>query len=261
MSQAGTRAQAKRNTLLGQIGALILAGVAVTAFIVGVPGVTVPETEVRTVSDLMEERAAERARVESAQVVEGDEPKREVDFAAVAERLEMVHKVEKNKPELDTGNQTTVVEVPSDDDIELKYLGHIAEPNRQLALISFDGRQRIVPVGQSVSFTPEGKDPVSITVKGVSSSEVVYERDGEQRRVSKAPKVAGAVTQVASTGVSPPPVQSEGANPAAVPSEESDLDRRRREAMERRQRILDRQNEQSSQQPDPQSTRRPDREN
>lgn len=263
MSTAGTRAQAKRNTILGQIAALAFAGVAVAAIIVGVPGVTMPEASVQKISDVIAERKAERDRVENAKVVDEQNLAREVNLAAVAERFGMIHSVVKPIEVIPDENHQTEVVVDDSSGIELKYLGHISEPNRQLALISFDGRQRIVPVGQSVRFTPEGQDPVSITITGVSSTEVKYERDGQSRRMAKAPKVAGSVTQVvtaAGAGASPGNPPSVDPKPSAIDPNESDLDRRRREAMERRQRIIDQQNERErGNAPTPSS--RPDREN
>jgi len=256
MTGTHTRTQAKRNTLLAQAAAVLLAAVAVGAILIGVPGVKAPEAKVQQVSDLLAERQAERERAANAQVVDENAPVREIDLTAVAERLELIHTGTVAAPVTpDIANQD---ETPATDQkVEIKYLGHISEPNRQLALLSVNGHQRIVPVGATARFSPEGLDPVSIKVVGLSSDEVTYERDGVQSRAQKGPRMAGAVTQVQ---VAAPTAARGGLDPASpVPAEESDMDRRRREAMERRQRIIDRQEEQG--QGTPQRSGRPDGEN
>lgn len=256
MTATHTRTQARRNTLLAQGAALLLAAVAVGAILVGVPGVKAPEATMQTVGDLLKERQADRDRVASAKVVDENAPVREIDLNAVAERLKLIHTgtveiaVETTKPDEDEGPI-------ADQKVEIKYLGHISEPNRQLALLSVNGHQRIVPVGSTARFSPEGIDPVSIKIVGVSGDEMIYERDGVQSKATKGPRMAGAVTQVQEAA---PTAARGGLDPASpVPAEESDMDRRRREAMERRQRILDRQEEQG--QGTPQRPGRPDGEN
>lgn len=243
MSNAHTRSQARRNTLLAQGAALLLAGVAIAAIAVGLPGLSAPAAGVQTVSDLLAEREAERERLESAEVVEDGEPTRAVNLQSVAERLELIHQAQAAEPVTDVVAGGEIPNTDGEEKIEVKYLGHIAEPSRQLALISLNGRQRIIPIGATTTFTPEGGEVVSLHIVGVSTNELVYELDGERQRIDKAPRMAGAVTKI-ETNEQPrggPP----GVDPAEVQGlgEESDMDRRRREAMERRQRILDDQEE------------------
>jgi hypothetical protein len=240
MSSAHTRTQARRNTLLAQGAALLLAAVAVAAIVVGIPGVRAPSAQMRTVSDRLAELEAERARLESAEVVEEGAPSRAVDLQAIAQRLEIIHQVARAEPE---PVDTTIPEQTNtggENKVEVKYLGNIAEPDRQLALVSLNGHQRIIPMGATISFTPEGGEAVSLRVVGVSAGELVYELDGEASRIDKAPRLASAVTKIeanpaqtlAGPGVEPPQASE-------AQGEESDMDRRRREAMERRQRILE----------------------
>lgn len=258
MSATHSRTQAKRNTLLAQGAALLLAAVAVGAILVGVPGVRAPEAEVQEVSEVLAQRQAERQLAASAKVVDEGAVAREIDLHAVAERLELIHKGEIEVAAVEpTGGEGG--EPVDEQKLEIKYLGHITEPNRQLALLSVNGQQRIVPVGSSARFSPEGIDPVSIRIVGVSSDAVTYERDGVQSKAEKGPRMAGAVTQVQ---VEAPAAARGGLQPGQPgqpgQAEESELDRRRREAMERRQRIIDRQEEQGD---SPQRRGRPDGEN
>jgi hypothetical protein len=256
MSNPPTRAQAKRNTLLAQGTAVLLAAVAIGVFIFGIPGVKSPQVEVQTVAELMAQRQAEQDRLDQTETVEDGQSERLVDLQSIAERLEFLHQAAKPDALADANpGEPEILNTDGSEKVELKYLGHIAEPTRQLALISVNGVQRIVPLGQVATFTPEGGDLVALKVVGLSAGEVLIERDGVRERVSKAPRMASAVTQVASTpadasgasrtgnrlgsrpgepGVSPGSPQD--------PQQETDLDRRRREAQERRQRIIDRRN-------------------
>ncbi len=256
MSQAPTRAHAKRNTLFAQGAAVVLAGVAVAAFVFGIPGVETPKVEVQTVAELLAQRQAEQDRLDQVDPVDEGQSARQVDLEAVAERLAFLHQVAvadtDQPPDPDEPKQ---LNTDGSEKVELKYLGHIAEPTRQLALISVNGRQRIVPLGQVAIFNPEGGDTVTLKVVGLSAGEVLIERNGVRERVAKAPRGSSAVTQVSSAppeapGTSRPGGRlgsrpgNPGVNPSSVqdPQEESDIERRRREAQERRQRIIDRRN-------------------
>ncbi len=256
MSQAPTRAHAKRNTLFAQGAAVVLAAVAVAVFIFGIPGVEPPNVEVQTVAELLAQRQAEQDRLDQVDQVEDEHSARQVDLEAVAERLAFLHQVAVADTDSPSDpDEPEQLNTDGSEKVELKYLGHIAEPTRQLALISVNGRQRIVPLGQVATFTPEGGDTVTLKVVGLSASEVLIERNSVRERIYKAPRMSSAVTQVAA----PPPeapgsnrpgdrLGSRPGNPGASlsspqdPQEESDLDRRRREAQERRQRMIDRRN-------------------
>lgn len=265
MSKAPTRAHARRNTLFAQATAFILAAVAIAAFIFGIPGVETPKVEVQTVSELMAEHQAEQDRLDQVDSISDGEPVRQVNLEAVAERLSFLHQVaESDTNTLADAGVPEELNTDGSEKVELKYLGHIAEPTRQLALISVNGRQRIVPLGQVATFTPEGSDTVTLKVVGLSANEVLIERDGVRERVSKAPRLSNAVTQVASTPAEVPGANRLGSRPGnpgvnpgspSDPQQESDLDRRRREAQERRQRIIDRRNNAQNE------PRRPDGEN
>jgi len=241
MSSTTTRAQARRNTHLAQGAALLLTAGAVAVVMLGVPLLNKPEGEIANIEQVLAERAAERSRTE-LMVASEDEPdaKRSVDLAAVARRLSILSDEPQEEPvasetPLDNGESESVA-----GKIELKYLGSIVEPNRRLALISVNGRQRIVPAGSAATFTTDDGEKVGVKVISVASDEVEIERDGVRQRINKADRIAQAVTVVPAAG---PQVTPPGTDPSPQASEESEIERRRREAQERRQRILDRQQE------------------
>lgn len=243
MTKPVSKTHAKRNTLLAQGSALLLAGVAVGVVLVGPRLLSEPESDLVTVEKVMAQRQAERERVESATpAADETTSKAEVDLDAVAQRLAQL--VDIPKP-ADTTQVTAQGETQREEQVvtntQLKYLGSIVEPNRKLALLSLNGIQRIVPLGSEANFTlPEGTK-VTLRVVGVSDSEVMIERDGARERVAKADRVSQAVTLVQNVGPQPGQPGQPGAQQAQPNPQESEIDRRRREAEDRRQRILDRQ--------------------
>lgn len=85
MSKPVSKTHAKRNALLAQGSALLLAGVAVGVVLLGPRLLSEPESDLVSVDNVMAQRKAERERVESA-VPARDETitKAEVDLQAVA---------------------------------------------------------------------------------------------------------------------------------------------------------------------------------
>lgn len=239
MSKPVTKSHAKRNTLLAQGGALLLAGAAVGVALLGVPLLSSPEAQFTTVDEVMAQREAERRSLELTRPAEdGPEPTRAVNLTAVADRLGvLVDLPTESSPTNVSESPGTVTPVVSNS--ELKFLGSIREPTRELALVSLNGVQRIVPVGGSTTFsTPDGKK-VTLNVLSLDEGELIVERDGAREQLAKAARVSQTVTMVQTVGPQP------GAGPETgrPPNEESEIDRRRREAEERRQRVIDRQRE------------------
>ncbi|MCL4221335.1 MAG: hypothetical protein KJZ65_08190 [Phycisphaerales bacterium] len=239
MSKPVTKTHAKRNTLLAQGGALLLAGVAVGVSLLGVPLLSSPQARFTTVEEVMAQREAERRSLELARPAEDEaQPTRTVNLAAVADRLGVLVDLPAaaTATEAGPGPQTPPQQVSNS---ELKFLGSIREPTRELALVSLNGTQRIVPVGGSTTFsTPDGKT-ITLHVLSLEEGELIIERNGMREQLPKAARVSQTVTMVQTVGVQP------GAGPETgrQPAEESEIDRRRREAEERRQRIIERQRE------------------
>lgn len=241
MSSPLTRGHARRNKLLAQLAALVLAGGAIGVASLGVPMPGAGGGEVASVEQVMAERRAERERLAIAVPVDDTPaPARAVDLAAVAERMSMLNDMPADSSGVVVTQGPGAEDLnPAADKTELKYLGSIVEPNRRLALISLNGIQRIVPMGGTASFsTPDGAK-VSLRVVGVTNDEMVIERDGVRERLSKADRVSQAVTLVQNVG----PQSTAAPNAAQQPTDESEIDRWRREAEERRLRIIDRQRE------------------
>lgn len=241
MSKTVTKSHAKRNTLLAQGGALLLAGGAVGVALLGVPLLTGPEARFTTVEEVMAQREAERRGLALAVPAEEEtQPVRAVNLAAIADRLNVLVDLpaEPTQTEIVQG-PTTAPPVASN--AQLKFLGSIREPTRELVLVSYNGMQRIVPVGGSTTFsTPDGTK-VTLNVLGLENGELVIERDGAREQLAKSARVSQTVTMVQTVG--PQPGAPGSPEMGRQANEESEVDRRRREAEERRQRILDRQRE------------------
>ncbi|KAA0217247.1 MAG: hypothetical protein DYG94_01585 [Leptolyngbya sp. PLA3] len=242
MSKPVTKSHAKRNTLLAQGGALLLAGTAVGIALLGVPLLSSPGARFPTVDEVMATREAERRSLELAVPVEDEaQPMRAVDLTAVAERLGVLVDLPAEVAQAE-GEDAGETPAPVVSNSELKFLGSIREPTRELALVSLNGMQRIVPVGGSTTFsTPEGMK-ITVNVLSLDGGELTIERDGVREQLAKAARVSQTVTMVQTVGERP---GASGASPETgrPPGEESEIDRRRREADERRQRILERQRE------------------
>lgn len=239
MSKLVTRSHAKRNKLIAQCAALLLAGAALGVGVLGLPLLNDLTTEIETVEVAMAKRQAEQDRMNSVLPADDEtELAQAVDLLAVAERLSVLG----DPPP--TVHTTTDETNPQPEEFveasktELKYLGNIVEPNRRLALLSLNGVQRIVPMGGATTITTPDGGKVTLRVIGVSNEEVIVERGEGRERIAKADRISQAVTMVQSVGVQP-------GSPAAIESgltpEESEIERRRREAEDRRQRMLDRQ--------------------
>lgn len=243
MSKPVTRTHARRNTLIAQGASLLLAGGALGVAVLGLPLLSEPPAKIATVDEVMAQRQAEHDRMQNVLPAEDEtESAQAVDLLAVAQRLSVLGDPPQAVPS--KGNPTTPEpeEIAETTKTELKYLGNIVEPNRRLALLSLNGVQRIVPMGGTTTITTPDGGKITLRVIAVSNEEVIIERGEGRERITKADRMAQAVTMVQSAGVAPgvPPTPTADAN---ARSEESEIERRRREAEERRKRILERQQE------------------
>lgn len=238
MSTHMTRSQAKRNTLLAQGGAAVLLLVAGAAAFVGLPEVEESSTGTLSLEQVLAERAAEKARVEDLKVVEEEDERQVVaSLDEVASRLAILHDVEKPAGATVTEEPIEVPAFVSGDPekAEIKFLGHIAEPGRQVALVSVNGVQRFVAAGAEGRFPLDGSDPVVLRVVSVSAERLEIEREGARETFEKWARTAPAVTRIEGTA----PIGGVSPEEAAAMQQSADIDRRRQEAMERRQRMLD----------------------
>lgn len=123
-----------------------------------------------------------------------------VNFDGIGQRLALIDNAPKPAPPAPLETSENPVEVAKPVEQGVKFLGAIIEPTRRVALVSVNGKQRMLAAGQSLKLgTDEHAD--TLQVVSVDDDAVTIEDKGGRRRIDKSVRSGPAITTVASAAV------------------------------------------------------------
>jgi hypothetical protein len=88
-----------------------------------------------------------------------------------------------------------------------QYLGSVVEPGRLVALVSIDGRQRMLTEGRRISHTGPDGAPTTLRVVSVLEDAIVVEDSTGQHRIPRKERVGGAVAWLTMPDVQVPEIR------------------------------------------------------
>ncbi|MCC6677957.1 MAG: hypothetical protein IT436_12505 [Phycisphaerales bacterium] len=126
-----------------------------------------------------------------------------VDFSGIAQRLASIDNAPKPATETPTDTEITAGEPAPAAEAPIKFLGSIIEPNRRVALLSVNGRQRAVVAGQKLKLGADASAGELLLV-AVDDNAVTIEDKGGRRTIQKTARSGSAITTVAATAPAVP---------------------------------------------------------
>ena len=218
-----SKPRAKRIRLSAQIAALVCAGAAVAAVLVGVPllrGEPVPAISITDVKADANQKYAQIIANRSAQAEETEDfPP---DLAMIAGMLGEVG----NAPEIkqattegpDEGEGGSAEPTPPPAKVgKTRFVGTVAIGDRVMALVTAGGSQRIMAPGdEKVLPLVDGDSatPPRVKIRSVTNDRVVLVEDGVERTIERAERTGIAVSTSAAS-VPPAPASNPSGSPRA----------------------------------------------
>lgn len=218
--------QASKYVRIAQVAGLALAATAVLLWIGGVPGMAIED---RPESPLVVQPPPADPAPDAA-----TPDLTSADLADMVERLEMA-RVQVEKPAVvaqDTPDDPEQEEEKIGDNADQprwRYLGAIIEPTRRVALVSIEGRQRILAVGREID---------GVQLLSVEPDSIVVSENGEQARLTRDERTGPSVAWVKMDSPLDRPTLPAGSTAgASLQAEPEDADGRRN--LYRRQNAMD----------------------
>lgn len=237
MTPTLTRANAAGMTRMTQAAALVLAGIAITLAVAGLP-----ERTALAVADT----APANPRVPNPGSDGADDANTSARFDAqgLAARFALLE----NAPKIPEPTQTVQTDPgtqpePAPDQpfaTRVRYLGFIQSRGGNTAFMNVDGRQRVVRAGDTILAPDQRPELGDLTVERVTGRQVVIAHNGERATIELADRTGPAITLV--TGGEVDRVDIESDEPRDMVSVRSDGHEMPQREVDRRRRVLDRQN-------------------